>query len=61
MNTCSKIFASLLIALGIFAARAAIYGATHQWAIAILCALVATALLADASKKIDALEKFSDK
>lgn len=61
MKATSKIFATLFIALGIFAAGVAFYGATHQWCIAALCALMAFALLADAGKKIDKLERFSDR
>jgi len=57
MRTNSRIFATLFLALGVFAAGAAIYGATHQWFIAGICAAIAFALLADAGKKIDANEK----
>lgn len=56
METTSKIFASLFITLGIITAGTAIGGATHQWFIAGLCAVVAFALLADASKKIESNE-----
>lgn len=56
MKTNSRIFATLLITLGVFAARYAICGATHQWFIAGICAVVALALLADAGKKIESNE-----
>jgi len=57
MKTSSKIFATLFLSLGIFAAGAAIGGATQQWFIAGICTVVAFALLTDAGKKIDANEK----
>ena len=58
MKTSSRIFATLFASLGIFAAGLAIGGAAHQWFIAGICAVVAFALLADASKKIESNEKF---
>jgi len=59
MRTNSRIFATLFISLGVFAAGTAIYGATHQWFIAGICAVVAFALLADAGKKIESNEKIN--
>jgi len=57
MKTNSRIFAIIFIQIGLYAAVAAVLGATHQWFIAGICAVVALALLADAGKKIDANEK----
>jgi len=60
MKTSSRIFATLLLSLGSFAAgAAALCGAKHQWFIVGLCLTVAIALLIDAGKKIDKVSKYS--
>jgi len=61
MRTSSKIFGILFLALGIFAAGCALLvpDAGHQWYLAGICGIVAFALLADASKKIDKLSQYS--
>ena len=59
MRTSSTIFGILFLALGIFATGCALLipEAGHQWYLAGICWTVAFVLLADASKKIDALAK----
>jgi len=59
MNTSSKIFGTLMLAIGIFAAGCALLvpDAEHQWYLAALCWVVAFALLIDASEKLSAQKK----
>jgi len=51
MKTSSKIFAVLFLVLGLTAAGAALYGATHQWFMAGVCALADIVLLDDILKE----------
>lgn len=45
MKKVNQIFASFFMIMGVITATAAIYGATHQWAMAIMC-IVMTLILA---------------
>lgn len=59
MKTSSRIFGTLMLAIGIFAAGCALLvpDAGHQWYLAGLCWAVAFVLLIDASEKLDAQKK----
>jgi len=61
MRTSSKIFGILFLALAIFAAGCALFipEAGHQWYLSGICWIVAFALLADASKKIEKHSQYS--
>jgi len=61
MRTSSLIFGILFLALAIFSAGCALLvrDAGHQWYLSGICWIVAFALLADASKKIDKLSQYS--
>jgi len=61
MRTSSTIFGILFLALAIFCTGCALLvrDAGHQWYLAGICWIVAFALLADASKKIDKLSQYS--
>ncbi len=53
MKTSSKIFAVLFFVLGLTAAGAALYGASHQWFMAGICALADIVLLDDILKETE--------
>ena len=58
MKTTSKIFAGFFFCNGSFSGVAAyFYGATHQWFIVALCAVMTLVLLDDAYNNTEANEK----
>ena len=63
MKASSRIFATLMLAIGSFAAGCAMLvpDAKHQWYLAAICWVIAFALLYDASEKLDAQKNLSDR
>ena len=58
MKTTSKIFAGFFLLTGAVAGASALfYGATHQWFIAALCAVMTLVLLDDAYNSTESNEK----
>jgi len=59
MKTSSRIFGTLMLAMGVFAAGCALLvpDAGHQWYLAALCWVLAFALLFDAAEKLDVQRK----
>ena len=58
MKTTSKIFAGFFFVTGSVSASSALfYGATHQWFIAALCAVMTLVLLDDAYNNTESNEK----